>query len=155
MESSAVSRPGIALTFALAVALTSSCSDGSIGPRKGLAPLVGVWRADALVMTERANPSEVVDLVQEGMVLTLSILGNGGYSAVIQGLGAYETGTISVSGNRITLTPTAPSSYPATEATWTLEGDVLILDGETEFDFGGDGTREAADVHMELHRVQE
>lgn len=140
------------MAFALALAL--ACSDSAIGPEKELAPLVGVWRADAIVFTEKGNPSEVADLVQEGVVFTLSILGNGRYSAVVQGLAAFESGTVSVSGNRITLTPTSPSSYPETDGTWSLEGDVLTLDGETEFDFIGNGTRVPADVHMELHRLQ-
>jgi hypothetical protein len=131
---------------------TASCSDDSTGPEQ-VQPLVGTWRATELLLTNSANPSTTVNLIEEGAVFTLSILATGQYSAsiVIFGQPGSEVGTVSVSGNQITI---SPSNGSATTGTFSLQGNTLIVDGETEFDFNLDGTREAATVHMELTRIE-
>ncbi len=131
-----------------------ACSGDASGPGGELAPLVGGWRAEALVLTNTANSSMSLDLVEEGAVFTLSILGNGQYSASLTAFGQanVEVGTISVRGNQITITPTTPRG-PATVGTWSIEGDLLVVDGDTEFDFNQDGATEAATVHLALRRV--
>ncbi len=153
-----IKRSGLLLLLVLSPLLLGSCSDQGVGPKAGLAPLVGLWSADAIVLTNEANPSMVVDLIEEGADFTLSILGNGTYQAVMKAFGQPsgppQSGKISVSGNELTLTPTGSYAGAATSGTWAIEGGTLIIEGETEFDFNMDGTREAAQAHMEFHKLE-
>jgi hypothetical protein len=131
--------------------ILGACSDDGTGPAE-LQPLVGTWRATELTLTNLANPDTSVDLIEQGATFTLSILATGQYSAslVIFGQPGQEVGTVSVSGNRITI---APNGGSPTTGTWTLQGNTLIVDGDTEFDFNVDGIPEDASVHMELIRI--
>jgi hypothetical protein len=113
---------------------------------------VGTWQATELTLTNLANPDTSVDLIEQGATFTLSILATGQYSAslVIFGQPSQEVGSVSVSGNQITIAPNGGSS---TTGTWILQGNTVIVDGDTEFDFNVDGIPEAATVHMELIRI--
>jgi hypothetical protein len=131
--------------------LSVSCSDSSTDSGKELAPLVGTWRAQELVLTNKANPAQSFDLIQEGGEFHLSVLASGQYMATLRVFGqpAVEMGNISVSGNRFTITPTSHDGAPTT-GTWRFQGEVLILDGDTQFDFNQDGTAQLATAHFEL-----
>jgi hypothetical protein len=142
------------LVLLLGLSGLASCSDSGTDSSKELAPLVGTWRAQALVLSNKANPSQSVDLVEEGAVFTLSILSSGQYSATMQVFGQSlppEVGRIRVSGSEFTLTPTSYDGA-ATSGTWKFQGEILVLDGDTEFDFNQDGTRQPATAHFELYR---
>ena len=148
-------RSFLFVTFILSAAnLFAACSDDGTGPAE-LQPLVGTWRAQVLTLTNKANPETVVRLIEEGATFTLSVLSNGQYQAVLEIFGQSnpELGTISISGNQVTLTPVNPPG-PTTTGTWQFQGNALILDGDTEFDFNLDGTNEDATVHFELTRIE-
>ena len=136
--------------------LALGCSDAGTGVIDELAPLVGSWQAQALVLTNQADPEEVLDLVDLGAVFLLSILATGEYTASLTlfGMANIQLGTITISGNQLTLTPNTPPDLPSTQGTWSLSGGILFIDGTTEFDFGVDGTDEAANVHFELYRLE-
>jgi len=136
----------------LGAMVLSGCSDDGTGPKKELTPFVGKWRAAAMVLTNTANPSVSVDLVQEGATFTLSVLSTGEYSASLTAFGQTNTeiGTIRVNGNQVTITPTSPPG-PALTGSFEFVGNTLILDGETAFDFNLDGSPEPAQAHIELH----
>lgn len=138
------------LLLALVPVLVMGCTDDPSGPRE-LEPLVGVWQAVELVMTNQANPSQSVDLIEEGATFTLSILSDGRYSAslTIFGQGSTEMGTVGVSGSTVTITPTTPEGPPLV-ATWSFQGENLVLDGESEFDFNRDGIPEPSIAHIVL-----
>lgn len=147
---SASAIPGSLL---LLVALSlSGCSDDGSAPKKELAPFVGKWRASVMILTNTANPSVSVDLVQEGATFTLSVLSTGEYSAALTAFGQTNTevGTIKVSGSRVTITPTSPPG-PSLVAEFEFFGNTLVLDGDTFFDFNLDGTPEPAQAHIELN----
>ena len=131
------------------------CSDDPAGPKE-LEPLVGVWEASELVMTNQANPSVVVNLIEQGATFFLSVLANGQYSASLTFLGqaTSEMGTIQVSGNNVTITPTQPEGPPLV-ATWSFVGENLVLDGESAFDFNLDGTPEASFAHIVLEPAED
>jgi hypothetical protein len=131
-----------------------SCSDDGTELDKELKPFVGKWRAQSMVLTNVANPTVSVDLIEEGATFTLSILATGQYSASLSALGQTNTevGMVEVSGNQITITPTSPAG-PSLAATFAFQGDLLVLDGSSEFDFNLDGTAEAATVHIELYEL--
>ena len=107
-----------------------------------------------MVLTNKANTSLQLDLVTEGAVFTISILGNGQYSASLSAFGQahIEVGIVSVKGTQITISPTSPAG-PATTGEWDLQGGRLVVDGDTEFDFNQDGTSEDATLHLELRRI--
>lgn len=134
--------------------LGASCSGGGTDAGKELAPLVGTWRAQELVLTNKANPGQSFDLVQEGGEFNLSILANGQYVATLRVFGqpAAEMGKISVSGNRFTITPTSHDG-PATTGVWRFLGEILVLEGDTQFDFNQDGTAQAATALFKLVRT--
>jgi len=138
-------------TALLLLPILGGCSDDGTGPKKELGPLVGTWRAQALLMTNKSNPAISVDLVEQGATFTLSILSTGQYSASLAAFGQSNTevGTVTVSGNQVTITPTSPAG-PALVAIFSFQGEILVLDGDSEFDFNLDGNPEGALIHMEL-----
>jgi hypothetical protein len=140
--------------IALVFMIFGGCSDSGTGVKKELEPLVGAWRAQELTLTNQANPSLTWDLVEIGATFSLSILATGQYTAVLTAFGQSntETGNVEVSGNRVTISPVSPPG-PSVDGTWQFIGEILHLDGQTEFDFNLDGTREQANVHFELERV--
>lgn len=140
----------LCLPLLLLFLLGGGCSDDPVGPKE-LKPLVGVWEASELVMTNQANPSVVVNLIEQGATFVLSVLADGQYAASLTflGQGTSEMGTIQVSGENLTITPTQPEGPPLL-ATWRFEGESLVLDGESAFDFNLDGTPEASFAHIVL-----
>jgi len=135
----------------LAFSLFASCSDPGTGLKKELAPLVGVWDAQVLGVPDPENISQTIDLVQEGASYALSILSTGQYTAVFDliVLQGFEAGTIEVSGDLITMTPTSPPGTTLT-GTWMFQGDVLIVDGFRDIDYDGDGEDELVSIHFEF-----
>jgi hypothetical protein len=133
--------------------VSASCSSSGTDGGKELAPLVGTWRAQELILTNKANSAQSFDLVQEGGEFNLSVLANGQYVATLRIFGqpAAEMGKISVSGNRFTITPTSHDGPPTT-GTWRFQGEILVLDGDTVFDFNQDGTAQPATAHFKLVR---
>jgi hypothetical protein len=141
---------GLPPTIILSLLLLA-CSEDGTGPGKELDPLVGVWKANTVLMTSQANPSIQVDLVELGATFTLSILSTGQYTASLSVFGSSNTevGMVTVAGNQITIAPTSPEGPPSV-STWSFQGSTLILDGDSEFDFNLDGTPEASTAHIEL-----
>jgi hypothetical protein len=144
-------RMPVILLLLGAILCSGGCSDDGTGPVDALEPLVGTWRAESLVLTSQANPSLSLDLIQEGAVFTISILGNGQYQAVLTAFGQTnaELGTLTVSGNQITMEPSSQGGA-TTVGTFSFSGEALILDGETSYDFNQDGITENALAHFRL-----
>lgn len=133
--------------------VVSGCSSDITEPDPAVAPFVGDWVATQLVLTSVANPDVSPDLIEEGAQFKLNIQPSGQYTAILvyAQQSSTEIGTISVTGNTITLARDFPSRSTTT-AVYVLSGDHLTLDGETEFDFNLDGTPEPATVHFDLVR---
>ncbi len=139
----------------LLVTLLGACGgDDAVGPDPELQALVGDWDATELILAATVNPDLNVDLIQEGATFDLNIQPSGQYTAILVYAGQDQTeiGQVEVDGNRLTLTPTVPADQPETTGTYSLQGNVLTLDGSTEFDFNFDGTPDPATVHFELVR---
>ncbi len=120
-----------------------------------VAPFVGDWQADVLLITSKANPEMVADLIAIGSTFTLNVQPSGTYTAVLtfQGVAQTEIGDLSVSGSTLTMDRTFPSPQRSI-STFRFEGsNRLILDGDTEFDFNLDGTPEPATAHIEPVRI--
>ncbi len=141
---------GWALVSALVLA---ACGEESVGPDPDVAPLVGNWDATSLVLTSVANPQVRPDLVALGASFRLNIQPSGQYTAILiyAQQSSTEIGTLSVSGNTLTMTRDFPSRSTSA-ALFSLSGDRLTLDGDSEFDFNLDGTPEPALAHFELTR---
>jgi hypothetical protein len=141
----------------LAALLATACGDGNdpLDPEEdpALAPFVGEWTALSMVVASTANPDVAPDLIQEGATFDLNVQSSGQYTAslIFQQQVSTEIGFISVSGNVVTLSREFPTKSTST-ATYLFQGGLLILDGDTEFDFNLDGTPEPARAHFELQR---
>lgn len=124
-----------------------------VEPDPALAPFVGNWTALAMVVTSVANPDVSPDLIEEGATFTLNVQASGQYTANLIFLQQVSTeiGFISVSGSTVTLKREFPTRSTST-ATYEFQGNLLILDGPTEFDFNLDGELEEATGHIELQR---
>jgi hypothetical protein len=148
--------PDRAALVALALVLALSACGGSdvVGPDAAITPLVGDWNATELVLTNSTNAGVTVDLVEQGATFSLNVQPSGQYTAILVFAlqSQTEVGQIQVDGNQITLSPTVPAGQPSTSGTYSLTGDVLVVDGVTEFDFNRDGTPEPASVHFRLLR---
>ncbi len=131
----------------------AACGTDPVGPDPAIAPFVGDWEATKMVVTSLANPEVSLDLIEFGATFTVNIQPSGQYTAILiyTQQASTEIGTISVSGNTLTLHRDFPSASTSASI-YALSGDSLTLDGETEFDFNLDGTPEAAVAHIELLR---
>jgi len=149
-------RTGARRTFrwlAVVAVLAWGCGGDATGPDVGIAQFVGSWRATKLTLTSVANPEISPDIIALGAQFTLDVQPSGQYTAILiySGQAGTEIGTITVSGNTVTLNREFPSPSTTT-AVYAISGNQLTLDGDTEFDFNLDGTAEAARAHFELTR---
>lgn len=137
----------------VAVWLLAACGSESVGPDPGVAPLVGDWDATRLVLTSVANPQVKPDLIALGATFRMNVQPSGQYTAILlyAQQSSTEIGTLSVSGNTVTMKRDFPSRSTSA-AVFSLSGDHLTLDGDSEFDFNLDGTPEPALAHFELLR---
>lgn len=140
-----------AMVFLVVAALSGCSGSDTVAPNAAVAPFVGDWSAVALVLTSQANPDVAPDLIALGASFTLHVQPSGQYTAILlySGQSQTEVGTVDVSGQTVTLRRSYPS--PSTTAgVYSFNGDHLLIDGETEFDFNLDGTPEPAMVHFDL-----
>ena len=132
-----------------------ACADpAATGPDPLIEPLGGDWQATAFVLTSSVAEQVSIDLIQLGGTFDLNIQPSGSYTAILvyAGLGQTEMGTISVTTTTVTLNREFPTKENEV-STYQFVGDsLLILDGDTEFDFNFDGTEDPALVHFELLR---
>ena len=132
-----------------------ACGDpAATGPDPLIQPFVGDWKATAFVLTSSVSEQVSIDLIQLGGTFDLNIQPSGSYTAILvyAGLGQTEMGTISVTTTTVTLNREFPTKENEV-STYQFVGDsLLILDGDTEFDFNFDGTEDPALVHFELLR---
>lgn len=140
--------PGAVLL--LAVIFAAACSKDSVTADPAVAPFVGDWAADSLVLTSVADPQTSLDLIALGAQFTLNVQPSGQYTAILiyGGQAPTEFGKLEVSGQTLTLRPNGSGS--PTAGTYSFNGNHLIVDGETQFDFNLDGTNEPALEHLDL-----
>lgn len=138
-------------TVFLLLAYSIACSDSGVEPVPDLVPLAGVWEAQVLKVPDPSNSDEFIDLVPEGASYTLSILSTGQFTAVfdlllVQG---FETGTVSVYQDQITLNPISPPGS-VMSGNWMLQGDVFFVEAVRSLDIDGDGVQEVIPFQLEF-----
>ncbi|MCG6957114.1 MAG: hypothetical protein LJF04_14090 [Gemmatimonadetes bacterium] len=136
----------------LAALLATACSGNkSTEPDSAIAPFVGDWIAQSLVLTSQANPDISGDIIQLGATFTLNVQPSGQYTAILlyAGQSLTEIGTLEVAGSTVTLHQTFPAASTSA-GVFSFEGGHLIIDANTEFDFNQDGTDEPALAHFDL-----
>ena len=136
---------------ALVVLTQQACTSDSVSPDPSVQDLVGDWEATALVLTSVANPAISADLIAQGATFTLNVQPSGHYTAILisGGAGGAELGVLSVSGNAISLRTTYPPPADTATGTFSLSGNTLTIDAETEYEFLN-GLKELANEHVEL-----
>jgi hypothetical protein len=138
--------------LALGIAFLAACSSGDVtAPNPSVADFVGDWNGVSLVLTSQSDPTISPDLIALGATFSLNVQKSGEYTAILlySGGASTEIGKVEVSGQSVTLDRTYPSKS-TTSGVYSTQGDHLILDGETQFDFNLDGTAEPALVHFDL-----
>ena len=141
--------------WALAVLASAGCGGDDVQADPLMAAWVGDWNATSLVLTNVANPDVAPDLILDvGAMFTLNVQPSGRYTSILilAGQSQTEIGSLSLTESTVTFRPTTPPGLPASSALYTLQGNSLTLDGDSEFDFNLDGTPEPATAHFELVR---
>ena len=155
LPSTALRTPARTIAVGLLLAVLSACGsdDGATDPGP-LAELAGTWEATSMVVTSQDDPETGGDITQPpyGATFVLEIRADGRYTATLTVFDQTdrEDGELGVSGSTITFDPDGVA--PPRDGTWSLEGGILVIDGETSFDFNNNGTPESADLHLELVR---
>jgi len=115
--------------------------------------LQGTWNATEFLLTNAANTSQTVELISQGFALTFTIGAGGSLTATIEAMGMQETetGTISTSGNSVTITL---ESDPST-GTISRDGDTITMNLTTgvEWDFDDDNSDEPATGRLVMRRT--
>ena len=114
--------------------LTIGCSDGGIGPGGSIDFLIGVWDAEQLVMTSKANPSISPELISLGFTFFLTVEPPDLYTAALsfERNTNAESGFIAIEGDEIVF---LPSGAPISRSKFTYAAARLTLIGDTEFPF--------------------
>ena len=97
------------------------------------------------LVSNNANASEIVDLVQEGFGLLLSIQSNGSYTSVFSipnMSNETESGTLTFINNTVTVNP--PGEVPFIMAYQVTDTLLTLVDPNSSFDFDDDGMDEDA-----------
>ena len=133
-------------TSALALIVMAACTDTSVGVEPN--DLAGSWTSTSLVLTSVASPSMTMDLVaEEGALVTLVLGADGAYTFTFTSTvepTENETGTYTVLGNTMTVTPVTPAGLEVEEITIVRVGDTLTLTLDDEVVFTDGGNAEAA-----------
>ncbi len=130
----------------------NGCKSDAVAPDASIEALVGDWNGDVFIITSLANPDQSADLIAAGATFTLNVQASGQYTAILifNDQPQTEIGQLSVSGTNITLRRTYPAPPDTTTGTYSLDGNRLTVDGETDYDFDLNGTKEPARLHFEL-----
>jgi hypothetical protein len=137
----------IVISFSLS---SFNCESNSTNPEENIpanvpADVVGNWEASNYLISNNSNPTDLVDLVQEGYNLLLSIQANGAYSSTLTFPGIpddTETGTATFLNNSVTINPS--DDDPFTMAYQLADTILTFVDPNSTFDFDDDGMDEAA-----------
>jgi hypothetical protein len=140
------------------VLLALGCGgDGGTGPDPvdpALEPFVGSWEASSFELTNPANPTDFVD-VMDGGSFSLNVQPSGQYTAILSfpdlPTPGVEIGQLSVIGTSVRL---SPQGGQAATSSFEFDGaDRLILDGPTEFDWNRDLQPDPAEAYIVLERT--
>ena len=141
-------------TSALALIVIAACTDTTVGVEPD--DLAGSWTSTSLVLTSVENPSMTMNLVEEeGALVTLVLGADGAYTFTFTSTveeTENETGTFTVSGNTMTITPVVPEGLEPEDIAIVRVGDTLTLTLDDEVVFTDGGNAEAAVLVIVLTR---
>lgn len=151
------------------VAIMTACGGGDgpgivdPEPDPEIEPFVGLWDAEVFEVTSDADTTIVAELIDLGATFTFNVEPSGTYTATLDlsqveeadSLGVdpfVEIGSMTVSGDFVTLTPTAPAGSPVSGEVTFLSSDYFRLEAPTEFDFNLDSELDPAQLLVELRK---
>lgn len=154
-------------TWIALLAIVGACG-GTVDPPidetdPEIQPFVGDWDAEVFQVTSDADTTIVADLIELGATFSFHVEPSGTYTATLDLTGIEETdslgtrsftevGTMSVSGDFITLSPTVPAGPPVSGEVTFLSSDYFRLEAPTEFDFNLDSELDPAQLLTELRK---
>ncbi len=125
---------------AMALILMAACTDATGGTGVEPDDLAGTWTATSLVFSSVEGNLVSEDEVVAGAVVTLVLRADGTYtfSFVFGEETENETGTYTVSGNTITVTPLTPEALDPETMAIVRDGDNMTLTMDDIYDFTPD-----------------
>ena len=136
------------LVVLLLIGFSSACGEGDnpVNSEPAISDLAGTWNAVKDEFTNKANTSQKVDQISEGLAgLTLRIQSNGSFELAVSLFGTpfiSLNGTARVQGNKLIMNYEGLGEI---EYEYTLENDRLTtIYNDATYDFDGDGTEEPA-----------
>ena len=124
---------------ALALILMAACTDATGGTGVEPDDLAGTWTSMSFILTSVANPSMSMDLVaEEGAAVTIVLGADGTYTFTFVSHvepTENETGTYTVAGNIMTITPTDGLEETfvilrdGNTMTMTVDDEIVFIDG--------------------------
>ena len=96
--------------------------------------LVGVWDATVYRYVSTAAPADMVDLIAQGVTLTVTIEPDSRWTVVLNG-GDPDTSDWLIEGDQLLTSDGEPQAF-----TFALEGDLLSLEGATTYDIDEDAS---------------
>ena len=144
---------GALVLVGLASALAACSGSEGTGPETQtpgpMAAFAGTWDATSFVHTAKTDANLVVDIIAAGTSFVLVITEAGQYTATatLAGQSQVETGTIRQVGTQLILAPVSPPG-PEGPVNFTLLGNVMTWDGDSEWDFSSDGIPEITSVRI-------
>jgi hypothetical protein len=111
--------------------------------------LVGVWDATVFRYVSVADPPVVVDLIAQGVTLTVTIGPDSRWAVVVNG-GDPEMSEWLIEGDQLITRNGESQAF-----TFALEGDVLSMEGATAFDMDGDPNTPDEPAMLELVLVRQ
>jgi len=119
-----------------------------------VADLEGTWEGVEVLFISLPDEADTVDVIPDGGSLTLIIDDDGRYGLALSlpgDLPALENGTVFIDEGRLILIGDSPLSDTLIFI-FELTGNTLILSGNGEYDFDGDGNDDPAAIEAELQR---
>ena len=119
--------------------------ENNIVPANVPSEVVGSWDAVSYLVSNNDNASDIVDLVQEGFGLLLTIQSNGSYTSIfsIPNMNdETESGTLTFINNTVTIDP--PGEDPFIMAYQVTDTLLTLVDPNSSYDFDDDGMDEDA-----------
>ncbi|HEX9894071.1 MAG TPA: hypothetical protein VGA78_09095 [Gemmatimonadales bacterium] len=139
-----------------ALLLLAACGGDDDGAGPSPSGLTGTWRATKVELVNVANPTEKVELVALGMVLTAELNANETCRITSTFPGQPEeviTGTWSSSSEVFTIRHSEGGNTITWQFDWNLSGNTLTLSGaDNELDFDGDDLGDPAKLNLVLVR---
>lgn len=149
--------PLLTICFLLLSSCGSDDGDPQLeGAQLSISDIAGDWEATSAVFDiAGTGASQAVDIIPLGGIATLNVESNGRFTLTIQAAGQppeISTGQLSFDEDLLVVAFDGEADDPEFSGI-QLNGNIMTLSGNTEFDLDSDGNDEPATVELTMQRV--